>query len=101
MKSDLTRRKDGFYILKHKTKKGKKDDCVKCGQNPKNHDVGLLYRYTADDMNLVKEYIEQNLREYTSHTSMKPNWCEECKALIDYTVEIDIDKTLGYNAKTD
>ena len=51
-------------------------------------------------MNLVREYIEQHLTEYKKHKSVTPNWCETCKALIDYNVEVDIDKTLGFNAKS-
>ena len=35
MKSNLTRKKNGSYVLKHKTIKAKKDDCTECGQNPK------------------------------------------------------------------
>ena len=36
MKQNLTRKKDGSYVLKHKTIKAKKDDCKECSQNPKN-----------------------------------------------------------------
>jgi len=100
MKSNLTRRKDGSYALKHKTKKGKKGDCVECGQNEVKRELGLLYRHVANDMNLVREYIEQHLTEYKKHKSVTPNWCETCKDLIDYNVEVDIDKTLGFNAKS-
>ena len=100
MKSNLTRRKDGSYVLKHKTRKGKKGDCTECGQNEKKRELGLLYRHVSNDMMLVREYIEQHLTEYTKHRSVTPNWCETCKALIDYSVEVDIDKTLGFNAKS-
>ena len=64
MKSSLSRRKDGSYILKHKTRKGKKDDCVECGQNEKNRELGLLYRHVSNDMMLVRDYIEHHLTEY-------------------------------------
>ena len=100
MKSNLTRRKNGSYVLKHKTTKGKKGDCVECGQNEKNHDMGLLYRHVANDMMLVKQHIENHLTEYKKHTSIEPIWCGTCKALIRYNVEVDIDKTLGFNAKS-
>ena len=47
---NLVRNKDGSYILKYKTKKAKKGDCIECGQNEKGRTGGLLYRYKADDM---------------------------------------------------
>ena len=75
MKSNLTRRKDGSYALKHKTKKGKKGDCVECGQNEVKRELGLLYRHVANDMNLVREYIEQHLTEYKKHKSVTPSVC--------------------------
>ena len=100
MKSNLTKRKDGSYILKHKTKKGKKGDCVKCGQNEENRELGLLYRHNSEDNLMVQEYIENNLREYKKHKSITPVWCNECNALIEYFVEVDFDKTLGYYEKS-
>ena len=99
MKSNLTRRKDGSYVLKHKTKKGKKGDCVECRQNEKNRPLGLLYRHVADDMVLVKNHIEQHLQDHTNHKSVTPRWCKKCNALIDYSVEVDINKTLGFYEK--
>ena len=101
MKSSLSRRKDGSYILKHKTKKGKKGDCVKCGQNEKKRELGLLYRHKSEDNLMVQEYIENSLREYTKHKSITPVWCSECNALIEYFVEVDINKTLGFYEKAD
>ena len=98
---DLHRKKDGSYVLKHKTIKAKKDDCKECGQNPKNRDLGLLYRYKSDDMNLVRDHIEQHLREYSKHKSVTPKWCGTCKALIEYFVEVDVSKTLGFYEKSD
>ena len=44
-KDDLKRKKDGSYILKHKSKEGKVGDCIECGENPKARD--LLYRYNT------------------------------------------------------
>ena len=52
MKKNLTRREDGSYVLKHKTKKVKKGNCIECGQNEKNRRLGLIYRYKAEDMTL-------------------------------------------------
>jgi len=100
MKGNLTRRKNGSYILKHKTIKGKKDDCVECGQNVKNHEFGLLFRHVAADMSDVKKHIEQHLTEHSKHKSLTPIWCGTCKALTEYSVEVDISKTLGYNEKS-
>ena len=48
MSKSLTKRKDGSYVLKHKTTK-KKGDCKECGQNPKNRELGLPYRHNSED----------------------------------------------------
>ncbi len=48
-----------------------------------------LFRYTTDDMMLVREYIEDHLTIYHNHRSMTPIWCEECHVLIEYKVRLD------------
>jgi|TARA_R110000851_G_scaffold298142_2_gene453599 hypothetical protein len=100
MKSNLTRRKNGSYILKHKAPKFKKGKCKECNQTDKDSDFGLLYRHVSADMMMVKTYLEEHLIEYPKHKSITPNWCGTCKALVDYTVEVDINKTLGYYEKS-
>ena len=92
MKKNLTRRKDGSYVLKHKTRKAKKGDCTECGQNEKNRPLGLIYRYKADDMTLVQNHIEQYLTDYSKVKSVTPIWCDTCKALIKYSVELSNEK---------
>ena len=92
MSKNLTRRKDGSYVLKHKTTKAKKGDCKGCGQNEKNRPLGLLYRFKADDMNMVQEHIAQYLTDYSKAKSVTPIWCNDCKALIEYTVELNNEK---------
>jgi len=52
-------------------------------------------------MVLVKNHIEQHLQDYTNHKSVTPRWCKKCNALIDYSVEVDINKTLGFYEKAD
>jgi hypothetical protein len=99
MSKNLTKRKDGSYVLKHKTTKAKKGVCVECGQNPKNRDLGLLYRHKSEDNFMVQEYIENHLREYKKHKSITPIWCGTCHALIEYNVEVDINQTLGFYEK--
>ena len=83
---DLERKKDGSYILKHKTKKSKDGDCIECGQNPKSRD--LLYRYKTEDMILVRNHMDDDLRYFTRHESIKPAWCKKCQALIEYKIKI-------------
>ena len=59
-KDNLVKQKDGSYMLKSKTKKVKKEGtCIDCGENPAVRD--LLYQYNAEDMVLVREYIEEHL----------------------------------------
>ena len=101
MSKSLTKRKDGSYVLKHKTAKAKKGVCKECGQNPKNRELGLRYRHNSEDNLSVQEYIENHLREYKKHKSVTPVWCGTCNALIEYFVEVDIDKTLGFYKKAD
>ena len=87
MSSDrLKKRKDGSYILKHKTKEGKEGDCIECGQNPKARD--LLYRYNTEDMLLVRNHIDSHLRSFSKHESIKPLWCKKCQTLIKYMIKI-------------
>ena len=93
MSKNLTRRKDGSYVLKHKTTKAKKGDCKGCGQNEKNRPLGLLYRFKAMDMTLVQDHIERHLRDYNRTKSMTPIWCGTCKALIEYSVELNNEKS--------
>jgi hypothetical protein len=89
-KDDLTRNKDGSYILKHKTKEGKEGDCIECGENPKARD--LLYRYNTEDMILVRNHINTQLRSFPNHESMKPVWCKKCQTLIKYIIKIKYEK---------
>ena len=49
---------------------------------------------------LVREHIESYLTDYPKIKSVTPRWCDTCKALIDYSVEVDTNKTLGFNAKS-
>ena len=92
MNKSLTRRKDGSYVLKHKTTKAKKGDCKECGQNENNRPLGLIYRYKSDDMVLVQDHIQRYLTDYNRVKSVTPIWCDDCKALIEYSVELNNEK---------
>jgi len=86
-KDKLVKQKDGSYILSSKSKKiKKKGACIECGENPVVRD--LLYQYNAEDMLLVREYIEEHLTTYSNHESITPNWCDECKSLVGYTTKL-------------
>ena len=87
---DLIRRRDGSYILKHKTKKSKDGDCIECGQNTKLRD--LLFRYKTEDMISVRKHITEHLRMHSTHGTMKPVWCKKCQALIEYKIKIKHEK---------
>ena len=86
MKKNLTRRKNGSYVLKHKTKKAKQGDCLECGENATTRE--LLFRYNPEDLKLVKEYIEAQLSRYTNEESITPIWCKTCQSLIEYRTKI-------------
>ena len=86
-KDNLVKQKDGSYMLKSKTKKVKKEGtCIDCGENPAVRD--LLYQYNAEDMVLVREYMEEHLITYHTHETITPNWCSTCKSLINYTTTL-------------
>ena len=97
-KDDLVRKKDGSYILRHKTKKGKEGDCIECGQNPRMR--MLLFRYKTEDMRLVRAHIEDHLRTHFDHKSVTPIWCKKCQALLEYKVHIDYKKMYKRERKT-
>jgi|TARA_B100001964_G_C14037617_1_gene511172 hypothetical protein len=90
-KDNLKRKKDGSYILKYKSKESKKGDCIECGQNAKLKD--LLFSYNTEDMQVVRRHIEEHLRMYSLHSTMKPIWCKKCAALIEYKIKIKYEKS--------
>ena len=82
-KDKLIKQKNGSYVLKSKDKKVKKKGiCVECGEN--GLDRELLYQYNAEDMILVRNYIEDHLIMHPKHKSMTPEWCGTCKSLKQY-----------------
>ena len=86
-KDNLVKQKDGSYLLKSKSKKvKKKGTCIVCGENSLIRD--LLYQYNAEDMILVREYMEEHLTTYHRHESITPNWCSKCKSLMGYTTKL-------------
>ena len=73
--------------------KAKKGDCKECGQNENNRPLGLIYRYKSDDMVLVQDHIQRYLTDYNRVKSVTPIWCDDCKALIEYSVELNNEKS--------
>ena len=85
-KDNLVKQKDGSYLLKSKSKTTKDGDCIECGENPTTRD--LMYQYNAEDMILVREYIENHLITYSNTETMIPKWCSKCKSLMSYIVKL-------------
>ena len=86
-KDNLVRQRDGSYLLKSKTKKAKTEGmCIECGENPLVRD--LLFQYNAEDMIMVRNYIEDHLTMHPKHKSMKAIWCDTCKTLNKYLVQL-------------
>tara|TARA_R100001244_G_scaffold102241_1_gene76196 strand:- start:330 stop:611 length:282 start_codon:yes stop_codon:yes gene_type:complete len=91
IKDKLRRQKDGSYILNSKAKESKQGDCVECGENSTTR--SLLFRYNPEDLKLVKGYIESQLSRYsTTEESITPVWCNTCKSLIKYLVNVNVNK---------
>ena len=91
IKDKLRRQKDGSYILASKAKESKTGDCIECGQNETIR--SLLFRYKAEDLKLVKEYIELQLSRYSTEKSITPIWCKKCQCLLEYKTKIRTDAT--------
>ena len=92
-KDDLVKKRDGSYILKHKTKEAKEGDCIECGENPKNRSMGSLFKYKTEDMILVRNHMDDHLRYFTRHESIKPVWCKKCQTLLKYSIKLDTKKS--------
>jgi len=83
----LIRNKNGSYILKSQSKDDKKSGiCIECGENGSSRD--LLYQYNTEDMILVRHHIEDHLIMHPKHKSVTPTWCETCKSLKNYLVNV-------------
>jgi hypothetical protein len=86
-KDNIVKQKDGSYMLKSKTKKAKTGGaCIVCGENGTIRD--LLYQYKAEDMILVREYMEDHLIMYSNCETITPKWCSKCKSLINYITKL-------------
>ncbi len=84
---NLLKNKDGGFILKSKSDKTKKGVCVCCGQDSTTQE--LLFKYNSNDYLLVRQYMEDHLTSYSNHKTIKPIWCTECAALIEYKVTLN------------
>ena len=71
---------------------------TKCCGEDKDRD-GLNVK-NADDWKLIELYIEEHLRDYPKHLNVAPISCKSCGIFLEYIVDIDIDKTLGYYEKS-
>ena len=92
-KDDLVKKRDGTYMLKHKTKEAKEGDCIECGENPMTRAYGGLYKYKTEDMLLIREHMEEELRMNSKHKAIKPIWCKKCQILLRYTIILDTKKS--------
>tara|TARA_Y100000114_G_scaffold151023_1_gene167182 strand:- start:357 stop:638 length:282 start_codon:yes stop_codon:yes gene_type:complete len=89
-KDNLIKNKNGNFTLKSKSKKAKKGVCLTCGQDSETQ--GLLYEYKAKDFILIRQHMEDHLTTYSTHKSITPIFCKECKALLEYKVTLDNEK---------
>ena len=89
---------DRDYFKKRSNPKAKKGpqftSC--CNQDKDRNTMNVRF---SEDWKLIEDYIEEHLREYTKHISVTPVSCEKCGILLEYSTDIDIDKTLGYYEK--
>jgi len=65
-----------------------------------DRDRDIMNVKNADDWKMIEQHIEEHLREYTKHMSITPISCVDCGRLLEYGVEIDVDKTQGYVEKS-
>ena len=71
-------------------------DC--CGQDMDRDGMNVK---NSEDWKLIETHIEDYLRDYTKVLSVTPISCKTCGRFLEYSTEIDIDKTLGYYEKSD
>jgi len=71
-------------------------DC--CGQDV---DRDLMNVKNSEDWELIETHIEDYLRDNTKTLSVTPISCKTCGRFLEYSTEIDIDKTMGYYEKSD
>ena len=86
-KDNLTKDKNGNYLLKSKVDKKSKTYCLECGEDGVTRD--LLYEYNTEDVLLVRTHMEDHLITYPSHKSIKPEWCVGCNSLKGYKITLN------------
>tara|TARA_R100001377_G_C3100818_1_gene79115 strand:+ start:42 stop:344 length:303 start_codon:yes stop_codon:yes gene_type:complete len=67
-----------------------------CGENLDDEGMNVKNK---KDWELIEEYIERRLREYSSTTSITPISCKSCGKFLRYESVVDINQTLGYDEK--
>ena len=68
--------------------KKKSNICLSCGHNFNDEHYHVhtpMSKDDKDDVNLAKEYCEEQIFKY-SHKNCKPIWCDECQILKEYSV---------------
>ncbi len=70
---------------------------TKCCNQDVDHEV--LNVKNKKDWELIEDYIEEKLREYSSTISITPVSCKTCGRLLEYISEVDVNKTQGYREK--
>tara|TARA_R100001377_G_scaffold85028_1_gene70027 strand:- start:1258 stop:1557 length:300 start_codon:yes stop_codon:yes gene_type:complete len=86
---NLVKKRNGSYVLKHKTKKHKEGECEDCGFNPTDSVFGGVFRYKKDDMLLVRNHMEEHLTFYSHTKTITPIWCDTCQTLKQYRCTLD------------
>ena len=63
--------------------------------------INIHKKRRPKDWKLIETHIEDYLRDYTKVISVTPISCKTCGRFLEYSTEIDVDKTLGYYEKSD
>ena len=68
------------------------ENCIECGEDPKERGSGGMYKHNPRDKRLAKEYCE---RTANSNQIIKPVWRDCCGTLSHYSVKLkETDKPL-------
>ena len=86
-RDNLVKNKKGSYTLKSKVIEKSKTYCLECEEDGVSRD--LLYEYNATDVLSVRNYMEEHLTTYSTHKTIKPDWCKGCNALKGYKVTLN------------
>ena len=82
----------GYFRYKDNPKKKDEKEITDCCGQDREQDI--LNANDKEDWLLIEDYIERNLREYSSTESITPIVCKECGRLEEYISKLKFNRKL-------